>query len=290
MSYYPGRSAYYQNYRATSRRLVKPFILAAIHITGNSQIPSAMQEAVYSNRIGSGASFTFVTNRNGTVVQCLQPETQVPWTNGSWRGYNTRLPSVIKAVTQGYGANDATFLTIENVGYEWRWPINAAQIEACAKIIAWGSRRSGIPISRNTVLGHRDYDSYNRYYCPTGGNLETLLGKIITRAKQIYAGTSTTTTTTPSAGSGELPVNFKARPGWHATIIKGKPVRDFYNSTRASVFGNVMADTSFVIWGEVVGAPAGPTNNTRWMFGPLYLASKWRVVYIPIIDLKNRNF
>ena len=202
MAVYPAISAAVWNWRATSPRRVKPFILAAIHITGNWQLPSALQEANYSNRIGSGASFHFVVNRNGSVVQCADPVTRVAWTNGSWRNPNWNLSTVVKAVTQGYGANDATFMTIENVGYEPGHSLTAAQVEADAKLIAWGRKVSGIGVGRVTILGHRDYDSVGRYYCPTSGNLSYLLGRITTRATQIL---------TPATSTGGK-INMLLRP------------------------------------------------------------------------------
>ena len=288
MSIYPGAYTYYWNTRATAPRRIRPNILAAIHITGNSALPSAVAEAKYANRVGSGASFTFVTNRNGTVVQCLQPETQVPFTNGSWRGQNMGLSTVAYDSTHGIGANDSTFLTIENVGFEWSYPITAAQIEAIAKIVAWGSKRSGLPINRTTVLGHRDYNSVTRYYCPTGGSLNTLLNKIIARAQQINAG-SAPPAPAPSTDTkvGGLPVKFTNRSGWRSTIKPYKPRRSGA-SLASPNYGNTDSNGEVIpIWGEVVGQDwgAGP----RWFFAPQYIGG-WKVVYIPLIDLTNRNF
>jgi hypothetical protein len=188
MSVFPGVNSFVQNYAATATRRVKPFILAAIHITDNFSLMSAMNEAIYSNRWGSGASFTFVNNRNGTTVQCLHPEWQVPFTNGSWRNSNRSLWTVNYAINNLYGANDSTFMTIENVGCEGIGaPITNEQVEKCAQLIAYGSRLTGIPVNRATVLGHRDYDAVERYNCPTRYDLNYLLYRIINRANQLLA-------------------------------------------------------------------------------------------------------
>lgn len=189
MSIFPGVQEVYWNTRATAPRRVKPHILAAIHITDNSALMSAMNEAVYSNRIGTGASFTFVNNRNGTTVQCLHPEWQIPFTNGAWTYPNRTLWTVNHALQYGIGANDSTFMTIENVGRESLGAgLTTAQIEKCAQLIAYGSRITGIKPNRATVLAHGDYDSWSRANCPTyAWNRENLLWRIINRANQILA-------------------------------------------------------------------------------------------------------
>lgn len=193
MSLYPGNSGTYLhgNYgypnRGSARRL-RPSVLAVVHITGNSRLPSALAEAQYSARDGSGASFTFVTNRNGTVVQCLHPETQTPWTNGDLNYPNKSLGTVLDMlarVAQGYNANELCFLTVENVGYNPGYPITVAQIESLAKLIAWGSVVAGVPVNRTTVIGHRDINSVSRYNCPTPTDLNAWLDVIIDKANAI---------------------------------------------------------------------------------------------------------
>lgn len=193
MSLYPGNSGtllhgnFGYPYRGSGRRL-RPSVLAVVHITGNSRLPSALAEAQYSARDGSGASFTFVVNRNGTIVQCLHPETQTPWTNGDLNNPNRTIPTVNDMViraSQGYSANELCFLTVESVGYNPGYPITAAQIDRLADLIAWGSKVSGLPINRTTVLGHRDINSVSRYNCPTPLALDAFLGVIIAKANAI---------------------------------------------------------------------------------------------------------
>lgn len=188
MSLFPGNAGTYLHgnygypYRGSARRL-RPTVLAVVHITGNSRLPSAMAEAQYSARAGSGASFTFVVNRNGTVVQCLHPETQTPWTNGDLR---SPIHPVTRAmVGSPYNANEYCFLTVENVGYNPGSPITEAQINAVAEMIAWGSKVAKLPVNRITVLGHRDINSISRWNCPTPGDLNAFLDRIIDKANRI---------------------------------------------------------------------------------------------------------
>lgn len=188
MSLYPGNSGtvLHGNFGYPSRgaaRRIRPTVLAVVHITGNSRLPSALAEAQYSARAGSGASFTFVMNRNGTVVQCLHPESQTPWTNGD-------LTQPVHPVTRDmlgkpYNANEYCFLTVENVGYNPGYPITRQQIDSLAKLIAWGSKKSGLPINSNTVLGHRYFNSVGRWNCPTPGDLADFLDEIIRKANAI---------------------------------------------------------------------------------------------------------
>lgn len=95
------------------------------------------------------------------------------------------------------------------------------------------------------------------------------------------------TSTGTSTKVGGLPVKFTSRYGWKATIRAGKPRR-----SGASIASSNYANTDsngepFPIWGEVVGQDFG--SGSRWFFGPQYI-SGWKIVYIPLIDLTNRNF
>lgn len=188
MSLYPGNSGTYLHgnfgypYRGSPRRK-RPTVLLVVHITGNSRLPSALAEMQYSARDGSGASFTFAVNRNGTVVQGLHPETQTPWTNGD---LNKPTSPVTQAmVGSPYNANEFCFMTAENVGYNPGYLITAAQIDSLARLAAWGSKIADLPVNRNTVLGHREFNSVGRYNCPTPGDLNAFLNQIITKANAI---------------------------------------------------------------------------------------------------------
>lgn len=191
MAKFPGATQYpvrwwgYPNIH--SPRSIKPSVLLVIHQTGNSSLPSAMSEATYSNRDGSGASFTFVTNRDGSIVQCLDPASQTPWTNGDVNQPSARVQRIMSS-HPGHNFNEFCFMTCENVAYLDRDPINARQKETLAQLAAWGSKQSGLPVNRDTVLGHRDINNVTRHNCPTTGDLDKFLGEIITRANEILGG------------------------------------------------------------------------------------------------------
>ena len=185
MSAFPGATSYPVRWwgfpNVGSPRRIKPTILLVVHITGNSAMPNALSEATYSNRDGSGASFSFVTNRDGSIVQCLDPS-QVPWTNGLVNQPNLALPTVKGLASSSYNANEYCLATCENVGYEPGNPLTAAQVATLGRLVKWLSDLSGLPVNRLTVIGHRDIDSVTRHNCPTSGDLEALLARIIAAA------------------------------------------------------------------------------------------------------------
>jgi murein DD-endopeptidase MepM/ murein hydrolase activator NlpD len=107
-----------------------------------------------------------------------------------------------------------------------------------------------------------------------------LLSQNITKSPDTAQPPPTTVT------AGGLPVTFTSRSGWRATIMANRPRRA--GATLASTnYGNTTKDESLPIWGEVAGQNWGVGG--RWFFGPQYIG-RWRVVYIPLVDLKNRNF
>lgn len=108
------------------------------------------------------------------------------------------------------------------------------------------------------------------------------------RIVSVYGAIPDTTAPKPSGPAvttaGGLPVTFTYRANATATILAGKPRRN--GAALASKnLGTTSKETGMVIWGEVRGQDwgAGP----RWLFGPQYIGS-WRVIYIPLVDLKNR--
>lgn len=205
---YPAASQYavnYWGYPFHGPRRIKPTILLVIHITGNSNLPNALGEATYSNRDGSTASFTFVTNRDGSIVQCLHPLTQTPWTNGDVMSPNMSIPTVAAACNGNpYNMNEFCFMTCENVGYPVSYEITTAQKETLAQLAAWGSKVSGLPVNRNTVLGHRDINSVTRHNCPTAGDLDALIAGIVKRANEILSASTGLPDTATTGGTEDL--------------------------------------------------------------------------------------
>lgn len=215
-SRYPGAALYEHGncgypYRG-SRRRFRPRILGVSHITGNRNLPSALGEAQYSARSGSGASFTFAVNRNGTIVQCFDPFAFAPWTNGDTNNPDMTSPLIAAAVRSPYNMNEHVLVTIENVGFESSLgspaPITDAQVEANAQIYAWAARHEGITkIDIDVVVGHRMINSVTRWNCPTRGDLAALRRRIVNRANAIL---------TPAAPSVPNPIedlDMIVRPG-----------------------------------------------------------------------------
>lgn len=171
-------------------RRISPTIVGVSHITGNSELPSALAEMKYSARQGSGASFPFAVNRNGTVVQGFDPFKYAPWTNGDLRDPDTSNPYIRAMVGSRFNANEFCLITIENVGFERELgrpaPLTDAQIETNAAIYAWAAAvRGATRIELDVVIGHRMINSISRQNCPTRGDLLALRRRIVRRANEI---------------------------------------------------------------------------------------------------------
>lgn len=190
---FPGAFVYEHNnwgypYRGSQRRFA-PRILEGAHITGNSSLPSALAEMKYSARAGSGASFTFCINRNGTIVQGFDPFLCAPWTNGDLNRPDTSNPIIRSMVGSSFNPNEFCLFTVEHVGYEPGSPLTAAQMEASGHIADWAAdiarREFGwtFAIDRITIIGHRQINSVTRAGCPTSGNLNALKDRIISAAQ-----------------------------------------------------------------------------------------------------------
>lgn len=163
---------------------------STIHITA---IPDARaeDEAAWRQRdTGLQNSATFFLNRNGSAVQCLgDPARMDPWANGDMRSPDTSNPRIADLVRSGLNANQRTLVAIENVGNEFAWrrangttvpggfPITAAQEATCARIVAHYHRKAGVPITRETVIGHYQLNSVTRRNCPSAD--KSILDRIV---------------------------------------------------------------------------------------------------------------
>ena len=156
-------------------------LLGVTHITGNADLPSAEAEATWRRTDPNPQnSATFFVNRDGSVVQCLDPVTMDPWANGDIRNSDLSNPRIARIARDGINPNRRTFIAIENVGYEPGYTITGAQEKANAAIYRWGTALSGIPISRETIVGHYQINSVTRPNCP--GVNKALLDRIVALA------------------------------------------------------------------------------------------------------------
>lgn len=155
---------------------------SVVHITGNSRLPTGQSEAAWRiNDTSLQNSATFFVNRDGSVVQCLSdPLRMAPWANGDLQNPDTSNPRIAAVVRDRVNANQRTVVAIENVGYEPGSSITAAQEAANARIIAHYHAKAGIPVSRQTVVGHYQINAVNRPNCP--GVNKALIDRIVAMA------------------------------------------------------------------------------------------------------------
>lgn len=141
---------------------------SVIHITGNSRLPSAEAEVAWrKNDPANQNSATFFVNRDGSVVQALgDPLRMDPWSNGVFNNPDLTNPRIAACRAAGLNPNERTLVSIENVGYEPGSSITSAQITTNARIISYYHGKIGLPINRQTVLGHYQFDRVNRPNCP----------------------------------------------------------------------------------------------------------------------------
>lgn len=141
---------------------------SVIHITGNSKLPTAEGETAWRiNDPANQNSATFFVNRDGSIVQALgDPLHMDPWANGDVNKPDTSNPRIAAVLTDGVNANERTLVAIENVGYEPGNSITAAQEAADAQIIAHYHAAAGVPVTRQTVIGHYQLNSVSRPNCP----------------------------------------------------------------------------------------------------------------------------
>jgi hypothetical protein len=188
-------SAYGYPTRGNARR-IKPMLLACIHITSNQNNlgeNAATNERNYANRSGSeGPSAHYYLNRDGSVVKAIEPVKYAAWSNGDVNGPNTAFfgYQILKNMylDNGYNANEAFLLEIENCGYGSSYPITNAQKDTMAYLLATFSISQDIPISRDTVWAHSDVNSVTRPNCPiVKASKEVFLTEVINLAESVKA-------------------------------------------------------------------------------------------------------
>lgn len=141
-----------------SGRRIKPTILQVVHTTETTGVPYP----------SGSKSWTFVVERNGTVHQFLDPMTQAPWTNGDAQSRDMSSPHLAGMNLSKYNANEYCLLTVENVNAIRNGQrLTTAQLQANHDIAVWASKLSGIPVDRNRIVGHYQFNGVSRVNCPT---------------------------------------------------------------------------------------------------------------------------
>ena len=127
------------NYTNSDRR-ARDISLIVVHVAQGSYSGTIS----WFDKSRSNVSAHYVVNRNGKVAQCVRNE-DIAWHAGDW-SYNRRS------------------IGIEHAGYASE-PKTARQYRSSARLSAYLSRRFGIPVDRQHVIGHRDVPGINRT-CP----------------------------------------------------------------------------------------------------------------------------
>lgn len=178
---------------AYGRRRVRPFVLAVIHITGNSKTAAyndphkgAQAERNYANRDDSdGPSATMYVARDGWAIEAIDADRNWAWSNGDVSKPNTANPGIRRVLAlraKGYNANEAYIEEFECVGFPRTFPITDEQIQTMGQRIRERSRQTGIPIDRETVHGHWEINGVDRQLCPDIDH-EAFLLRVIAAAK-----------------------------------------------------------------------------------------------------------
>lgn len=124
---------------------------------------------------------TFWVNRGGSVVQALgDPLGMAPWTNGDMQVPDVSNLRIATLVNEGLNANFRSLVTIENTG-TYGYEITPEQEDTNAAIIAYYHAKAGLPISRDTVIGHYQINSINRPHCP--GTDKAVIDRIVSKAQ-----------------------------------------------------------------------------------------------------------
>lgn len=187
---FPGRAGFRQlkewGFPQGSVRPLPPVSRAfsVIHITGNPSNPIATAEDELAWRIndpGNQNSATFFVNRDGSVWQALgDPLHMDPWSNGDIQNPDLSNPRIAAIRSDMVNPNERTLVAIENVGRPADLPMTQAQVEANARIIAYYHAKAGVPVNRETVIGHYQINAVNRPNCPAID--KSVIGRIVALA------------------------------------------------------------------------------------------------------------
>jgi hypothetical protein len=123
-----------------SHRGAKDIDMIVVHVAQGSYSGTIS----WFNTARSNVSAHYVVSREGKVAQCVRND-NIAWHAGDWR-YNKKS------------------IGIEHAGYASE-PRTARQYRSSARLSAYLSRRFGIPIDRQHIIGHRDVPGVNKT-CP----------------------------------------------------------------------------------------------------------------------------
>lgn len=180
---------------AGRKRRVEPVALTCIHITGNRNTAknpdlqrAVLDEYAFARREAPPSAHYYVA-RDGSAIEAIDPIRFAAWSNGDVMEpdrSNAGVKRVLELAGDGHNANEAYWLEFECVGFGSRHRITGEQKQTVAEIIAAHSKRTGLPINRETVHGHGDLNSVTRRSCPVAaGKREAFMADVIARAKAV---------------------------------------------------------------------------------------------------------
>jgi len=113
--------------------------------------------------LSPGTSAHFWVSKEGVVHQ-FRPTRDICWANGILDHPDHSSPLVFLMHSAGINPNDYT-IAVEHegkAGEELTMPQQASSIA----LVRWIGFAYNIPLNQNTVLGHNQFDSVNRKFCP----------------------------------------------------------------------------------------------------------------------------
>jgi hypothetical protein len=224
--------------------------VSVVHTTAG--LSNAAAQVTYSARVGSQVTATFWVNRDGSVVQSLpDPLRQGPWTNGILNRPDLTNPRIAAMVRDGANPNTRSLITIENVSLEPGAPITTAQQQTCAALVKYYHAKAGVPINRETVVGHYQIDSVNRPNCPSTN--KAIINEIVGIA----------TGATPTTGVDDV-LNQMQYPWPRAVYTKGGNVEGYKYSDEPNKTFSFGAGSPTTSAGEVAISP----TPAEWLDGP----------------------
>jgi hypothetical protein len=183
---------------AGDTRRMKPTILMVVHMfgvestaampvgigpgTGTNQEYTAISKPTYTRN----SAHDYIA-RNGDVIEVIDPAPYAAWSNGALMEPNVSIATINVIASQTTrNPNEFCYREVECTAYPGTFPVNDAQKETVAYFVARDSITTGLPINRQTVTTHADFDSVTRANCAfPPSKRELLLAGIIERANVI---------------------------------------------------------------------------------------------------------
>ena len=134
--------------------------LIVMHRTDNPDAQSVLRH--FANP-ASKASSNYLIDTDGTIYEVV-PLGYAPWTNGDVNQPDMSNRIIAEIVTAGLNPNPYC-ATIEHVGAR-NDRMTPAQLASSAHLSAWIAQEEELAVDRTDVVGHDQFNSVSRWYCP----------------------------------------------------------------------------------------------------------------------------